>query len=199
MSYAIKPSLLVEEETNFALSRREMCTLSVAWTDLRISDSRRRPLFGLSCLSGLSGFLAERNYQMNQTDRACLDVLPKLWSMRVTPLFPNPLPVCLFAGPQARSSVRRLPHQLARSMQVKCRVGDCSGKPHPAVTVGSQQRAAFRPIRIENGSGRVPVGIMAACRKYGILGTQRCQPITIQRTHRPVMRHLEDLNRTVRR
>src|SRR6267143_2073601 len=81
-------------------------------------------------------WLNETN-QMNQTDRACLDVLPKRWSMRVTPLFPNPLPVCLFAGPQARSVVRRLPHQLARSMQVKRRVGDCSGKPHPAVTVGS--------------------------------------------------------------
>jgi hypothetical protein len=58
MSYAIKPSLLVEEETNFALPRREMCTLSVAWTDLRFSDSRRRPLFGLAGLSGSSGLFS---------------------------------------------------------------------------------------------------------------------------------------------
>jgi hypothetical protein len=55
-------------------------------------------------------------------------------------------------------------------MHVKRRIGDCSGKPDPAVMIGSQHRTAFRPIRIENGSGRVFVRIMAACGKYGILG-----------------------------
>src|SRR5438309_3211949 len=91
-------------------------------------------------------------------------------SIRVTPLFPNPRPVLLFAGPQARGSVRRLPYQISRSVHLKHRVGNSSGKPYPAVTVGSQNHTAFCPIRIENGSGRVSVGIMTTCGKYGILG-----------------------------
>ena len=140
---------------------------------------------------------ASRFFLENDSDEN-LRIGAERWSMHVTPLFPNPLPDRLFAGPQARASVRRLPHQLSRAMHVERLIGHSSGKPHPAVTIGSQHRTAFCPIRIEHGSSRVSVRVMASRRKYGILRMHRRQPVTVQRTQGPVMRYLEDLDRTLR-
>ena len=131
----MKPSRVVKGKTKFVLQDLKCAGFSFARTDLKISGS-----------GPVTSFNTMR---------------PERWSLTVAPLFPNPVPVRLFAGPEAGVSVRWLPLQVSRSVHMERCVGDSSGKPHPAVTVGSQRRNTFRRVGIENGRGRVPVRIMA--------------------------------------
>jgi hypothetical protein len=75
MSYAMKPSLLVKQIDQFRLYQDVKCALSHS---IGLTENQR-----------------QWPYDVGQHHAA------KKWSIRVTPLFPNPRPVLLFAGPQA--------------------------------------------------------------------------------------------------